>query len=618
MKLSIVASHVSSTSRGAKTSRLRPVLSVLIFVFLAHFTALPARAATIVARHGLSSAQYQQAVTDLSKQGYRLTCISGYQSGGSARYAALWVKKTGPALTARHGLTSQQYQDAFTDLGKQGYRLTFINGYEVGGDARYAAIWEKKAGPASAARHGLTAAQYQKAVDDYSKQGMALSHVSAFSVKGSSRFAAIFEKSGPLRVARHGLTAAQYQKAFDDFGKQGYRLKVVSGYRDGNSDRYAAIWAKSGGPQSSARHGIPSAHYQSVFDNYYYQSWEPQYIEAFNSANGVRFNGVWENSTFSAQDLALIRNKAEAYMKANDIPGLSLAVSKDERLVYAASFGYADKEKGEPVGPAHRFRIASVSKPITQVAIARVIKDTNLTAGSKVFGSNSVLGAQYATPSNNKKIEDITIDHLLQHRSGFVNVNKDGENKDPMFNYSGTTHKGLIEWTLKEYPLGFDPGTDNQYSNFGYCVLGRVIEAKTGKTYESYVRSAILLPAGASDMVIGGDKEADRKSNEVKYYGGGAYSSVKPVRFDSHGGWIATPIDLLRFMKHESVLSTNYGFNGWMSGTTAVLKRSSDGFTYAATTNTTGSNSTDDTNRLNAMMQAIVDGVSKWPGGDLF
>jgi CubicO group peptidase (beta-lactamase class C family) len=582
-----------------------------LLLALAQFAALPVAAANWVARHGLTSAQYQNTFTDLAGKGFRLVSVSGYESGGQARYAALWTRQQGPDWAARHGLTSQQYQAAFDDFSKKGYRLTFVNGHAVGNSVFYAAIWERKAGPSGSVRHGLTAAQYQETVNDMVKQGFALTHVSAYSVNGSPRFAAIFEKGGPDWVARHGLTPAAYQQAFNDFSKQGYRLKVVSGYRDGNSDRYAAIWTKAGGPQWSARHGVPGAHYQHVFDNYTYQSWEPVYVEAFNSASGVRFNGIWENSAFAGQDLALIHSKVQAYMNKNNVPALSLAISRNGKLVYAAAFGLADKENGEPAGPAHRFRIASVSKPITRVAI-ETLKGADL--NEKVFGPNSILGGQYSTPPNNRKINGITVGHLVNHTSGFVNVNKDGQNSDPMFAYTGTDHKGLIEWTLKEYPLGFDPGKDNSYSNFGYCLLGRVIEAKTRQSYEAYVRDAILKPAGASGMLIGGDKEADRKPNEVKYYGSGAYSSVKPVRFDSHGGWIATPIDLLRFLRGQNVLPISYSHYGAMAGTKAVLRRRSDGFAFAAVSNTSDGG----TDQINALLSEIVDEVSSWPNVNLF
>lgn len=599
-------------SNNAPLHRARLAANALALVGLS-MLALPAAAADWVVRHGLTSAQYQSAFEDFTGKGFRLKSISGYDSGG-ARYAALWSKNPGPAQSARHGLNPQQYQAAFDDYSKKGYRLSYVNGYTVGNQPFYAAIWEKTGGPARAARHGLTADQYQAAVTDMSAQGFAPSHLSVLSISGSPRFAAIFDKNAPATAARHGLSASEYQTAFEDFAKKGYRLKVVSGYKQGNADRYAAIWVKTGGPQWSARHGIPGGNYQHVFDNYTYASWEPQYIEAFNSTSGVRFNGIWENTAFKASDLALIDSKVRAYMKANNVPGISIAISLNERLVYASGYGNADVEKGEAVGTSHRFRVASVSKPITRVAVARVIADTSLEMNSKVFGNNSVLGGQFSTPANNPKIVDITVEHLIGHRGGWVNVNKDGDKSDPMFAYTGTDHKGLIEWTLKNYPLGYDPDTDDAYSNFGYSLLGRVIETRTGKGYEAYVRDTILKPAGASGMVIGGDKEADRKSNEVKYYGGGAYSSVKPKRFDAHGGWIATPIDLLRFLRHETVLGNSYGHYGEMSGTTSVLRRRSDGFSMAATSN----KSNDSTEAMNTMLTEIVEGVSKWPDGNLF
>ena len=601
-------------------SRTRQRVRTCLLLVAAALASLSAQAAPWEARHGLTSAQYQTAFNDLRDRGYRLTAVSGYDSNG-ARYAAVWKKVPGPAWEARHGLTGEQYQAAFDTLGRQGYRITYINGYAVAGQARYAAIWEKRGGPAYIARHGLTAPQYQAAVTEADRDGYALTHLSAYSVGGSPRFAAIFEKVPGAWLARHGLTAAEYQTAFDTFGRQGWRLKMVNGYRDGGTDRYAALWTKQPGPYYSARHGIPAAHYQAVFDNHLYQSYEPDQLQAFNSGSGVRFNAIWTNSVFNGSDLEMIERRANQYLRDTGMPGVSIAVMRNKRLVYAAGFGVADKDTGLPMSPRHRLRVASVSKPITHVAILKLLADTDLDASTQVFGTGTILGNTWATPTGNPDIEDITIDHLVRHRAGFRRINANGDGSDPMFDYTGTTHSGLITWALENYPLGYTPGTtpagltsSDMYSNFGYCLLVRVIEKKTGKTYEQYVRDALLKPAGAPDVVIGGDSLADRKADEVVYYGGGAYSSVKPRRFDSHGGWIARPMDLLRFMRHQTSLGSGYVHYGEMSGTSAVFRIGAGGNGLVGAGN--GDNGAPED--MDDMLKAIDAGVSAWPNIDQF
>ncbi|MCG6137979.1 MAG: hypothetical protein MET45_25645 [Nostoc sp. LLA-1] len=147
------------------------------------------------------------------------------------RYAAIWDKSNSSAWVARHGLTSAQYQAAFNQFVGQGYRLVDVSGYEVNGQARYAAIWDKSNSSAWVARHGLTSAQYQAAFDQFVGQGYRLVKVSGYNVNGQARYAAIWDKSNSRTwVARHGLTSAQYQSTFDQLVKQGYRLVDVSGY----------------------------------------------------------------------------------------------------------------------------------------------------------------------------------------------------------------------------------------------------------------------------------------------------------------------------------------------------------------------------------------------------
>jgi CubicO group peptidase (beta-lactamase class C family) len=116
-------------------------------------------------------------------------------------------------------------------------------------------------------------------------------------------------------------------------------------------------------------------------------------------------------------------------MEKHSAPGLSVAISKDGRLVYARGFGLANKESGENVTPGHLFRIASVTKPITATTIFRLIECGRLRLSDKVFGPKGVLGTQYGRPTYRKYIEDIMIEHLLTYTAG----GWPNDGRDPMF-----------------------------------------------------------------------------------------------------------------------------------------------------------------------------------------
>src|SRR5262249_38653171 len=113
-------------------------------------------------------------------------------------------------------------------------------------------------------------------------------------------------------------------------------------------------------------------------------------------------------------------------------------------------------------------------------------------------------------------------------------------------------------------PLDFGPGKDYAYSNFGYCLLGRVVEQVSGQSYENYVRGAILNPLGMKHTRLGKSLLSERAPGEVKYYDrehfGPAvvgpnlgkkvptpYGAFYIEAMDAHGGWISSAPDLLRF-----------------------------------------------------------------------
>jgi Bacterial tandem repeat domain 1/Matrixin len=236
-----------------------------------------------VARHGMTSSEYQSEFNKYLAQGYRLTKVSGYTIDGKDNYAAIWEKSgDNTPWVARHGMTSAQYQAEFNKYVGQGYHLTQVSGYSVNGSERFAAIWDKSNTSAWVARHGMTSAQYQAEFNKNVAQGYRLAQVNGYSVNGSERYAAIWDKSSTSAwVARHGMTSAQYQAEFNKNVAQGYRLAQVSGYSVNGQQRYAAIWDKSGTSAWVARHGMRSAAYQAEFDKYVNQGYRLVQVSSF-------------------------------------------------------------------------------------------------------------------------------------------------------------------------------------------------------------------------------------------------------------------------------------------------------------------------------------------------
>jgi hypothetical protein len=232
--------------------------------------------------HDLTATQYQQAFDQDVAQGFRPVWVSGYGVIGQDRYAAIFEQRQSPAWQARHGLTAAQYQQTFDQLTSQGYRPTCVSGYTVNGQDRYAAIFEQGQSPAWQARHGLTSAQYQQTFDQLVAQGYRPTCVSGYAVNGQDRYAAIFEQrqSVPWQ-ARHGLTAAQYQQTFDQLAAQGYRPVDVSGYEVNNQDFYAAIFEQRQSVAWVARHGLTAAQYQQQFDQLSAQGYRPTCVSGY-------------------------------------------------------------------------------------------------------------------------------------------------------------------------------------------------------------------------------------------------------------------------------------------------------------------------------------------------
>lgn len=257
------------------------------------------------------------------------------------------------------------------------------------------------------------------------------------------------------------------------------------------------------------------------------------------------------------------------FLKTHRVPGASIAVAENGKVTFAKGYGYSDVATREPVTPASRFRVASISKPITAVAILRLVDDGKLKLDDKVFEvldfESDILAAG---EKFEKRLREITIAQLLEHRGGW---DRD-KSFDAMFRsvefatklgVAPPADQATVIRAMLTQSLDFEPGDRYAYSNFGYCLLGRVIEKLSGKPYEEYVQSVVLAPLGITTMSLGKTRLEGRAKNEVRYYHASTGASVfkedlgerlaNPYgawnleAMDSHGGWIATASDLAKF-----------------------------------------------------------------------
>ncbi|MCC2667636.1 MAG: beta-lactamase, partial [Armatimonadetes bacterium] len=205
----------------------------------------------------------------------------------------------------------------------------------------------------------------------------------------------------------------------------------------------------------------------------------------------------------------------EAFMQTRGVPGGALAVVKDGRLVYAKGYGWADRDRQEKVQADSLFRIASISKPVTAVAVLKLVEQGKLRLSDRAFDLVRLAPVLPAGKTQDRRLAGITIRQLLEHSGGW---DRD-KSFDPMFRPTLIAEtvgapapagpEAVIRYMLGQ-PLDFDPGTRFAYSNFGYCVLGRVIEKVSGMPYEEYVRKNVLAPAKITTMRIGATLESGR------------------------------------------------------------------------------------------------------------
>jgi CubicO group peptidase (beta-lactamase class C family) len=377
-------------------------------------------------------------------------------------------------------------------------------------------------------------------------------------------------------------------------------------------------------------------------------------------------NAVTESKEFAGMERII-----NSFMHSWEIAGASIVVAKDGKLVFARGFGLADKSKNINTQPYNKFRIASISKLVTAVAIMKLQEEGRLSVTDKVFGPDGILNDTLYSEPKDKRVYNITVGHLLSHEGGWTT--RWGDQMfipfvvaEQMGVVPPVDTKTIVRFALNKN-LHFTPGTGRSYSNLGYAILGLVIEKVTGISYYEYCKKEILEPLGIYDMTLARNLPDKKAPFEVTYYEPGdailkpsIYGSgeMVPASYGGNdieslggaGAWLATAPDLMKLLlavdgfdskkdilNDESIKfmtdnNNSYAPIGWKTtvydgtwwrtgsfpGSAGMMKRQPDGIAWVVLLNSSAWNGPEISTDINYMMARALSQVKTWPETDLF
>jgi N-acyl-D-amino-acid deacylase len=234
---------------------------------------------------------------------------------------------------------------------------------------------------------------------------------------------------------------------------------------------------------------------------------------------------------YADPNLAQANAAMQTVVRTSRAPGAAFAVATGGRLVDVKGFGFADVAARTPVGPQTMFALASCSKPITAMAIMKLVDEGKLNLRTRAFPFLGIAGRA------DSRLGSITIKELLNHSSGLPH-DVNASTNDPM---DTARAAALVR-------LRFDPGSDQAYSNAGFNVLGAVIEKASGRRYIDDVRDVVFTPAGVTrfgalhgaapihGQAVRYDKRGRVVTNRMR-------EGATPA-----GGWVLSAADMVRVL----------------------------------------------------------------------
>jgi CubicO group peptidase (beta-lactamase class C family) len=539
----------------------------------------------------------------------RGTADSDIPSRGLAISAANDPKA--PAWAIAGPAEEQPFRDSLAAWRKRGYRPRAVTALEP----LFAAILEKDSTPVRTVL-GLDIAAFQAAVDTAQRGRWRCVWVDVYGTAAKPLFAALWKRnaSGVAWNYSMGDQEDQLHVKMDIFSRVWVRPAFLAPMPGG---RYLTLWEENSIGPWAAHADLSEADLAADLEREAAQGLFPLCLQAFpasDTAAAVRYSVMLAGRTEALPRAFTVTGPEspgmesfDGYMRklmsASGARAGALAIAHDGRLAFA--HGYTWAEEGYPLTrPNSLFRAASCSKPLTSIMVHQSLRKGGGGAkdgegaeggGDGASGGDGAVAEPKEKPSLKGKIlsllnplsesgeteepadarfKDITVDQLLTHSGGWARSRR---NPDPVFNdYAPgseirkrlpASRKDFLKYMLGQ-PLQFDPGSRSVYDNFGYFLLGRMLESLpmgVGKTYESLAGEKLFRPLGLSRPRFGNSRFEERAPGEVLYHTAVPYLQANPDRagqpwvpggygdfdlknMDAAGAWILSAPDYAKVL----------------------------------------------------------------------
>jgi CubicO group peptidase (beta-lactamase class C family) len=413
---------------------------------------------------------------------------------GSYRVGAVFRPNSdGRGWYSLRNLTGAEFGAKWAELRDRGFRLVDQEVSVVGGEDRFAGVWiENREHLAWASYRGVTAAQFDDKFDDYRDGGFLPVDIDVYrTASGALRYAAAWVKNtdGLAWKLHRNRTSAQYADAFKTYADQGLRSVVVDSARTPGGQRYAGIWIENRSHRGwYAYRDLTATGFRNRWNRLSDEGYRLDGYEKYDTAAGARYAGIWRQN--SDRPNWPLRAKVDGFVQKElddfDVPGISVAVAQNGKVVYRRGFGFQDKADGIWMHGGSVNRTASVSKAVAGVLALRMdAKHPEFSLTDKVRTHLPWLPAKH----------DYTMAQAVMNRSCVKSY------PSPMTSQNATQYDTSAD-SVKAFmgdSLGCTPGS-YLYSTHAYEVDGAIYERYEGKPINRIVLDELTTKFGLTTL----------------------------------------------------------------------------------------------------------------------